>query len=186
MTYSSKPIEVWLDVSGFCLQTLDPVLDSLHSVWREFLNRRQQTRLVTRIHHDVATLHEVIDPRAVIHRIHPAPAVQKDDHGRDRRLRRVRLKNPVLLSTLAVAILRHARVRVLFSARARRRLRRRRHALRQKNRRREERQDYEKSYRAADSAAKNGWHPVISLNFFDAREYAKVNRISETTFRFEI
>src|SRR5690242_20753147 len=79
----------------------------------------------------------MVQPRTVIERIHAAPAVQKNDDWRGTRLRRVRLKDPVFVTALAVFVLYDRRVRVLLAARPCQRLRRRCGTLRSKIRKEE-------------------------------------------------
>src|SRR5689334_631134 len=129
-----KLIQIGRDVSFLRLQTLHRILDGGNRVWREVFERRQQRGLIARIDDDVAALHDVIYPRAVVERVHAAPAVEENDHWRATRLGRVRLEEPVFLPALAVAILDNACMRVLTAAWTTRRLQRRGDTLRPNDR----------------------------------------------------
>src|SRR5687767_12216742 len=58
----------------------------------------------------------MVQPRPIVQRVHAAPAVEENHDRRRRRLRRVRLEDPVLLIARAVAVLRHPGMHILFAA----------------------------------------------------------------------
>src|SRR5688500_3693578 len=60
----------------------------------------------------------MVQPRAVVQRVHAAPSVDENDQRRRNRLWRVGLKDPILFIAGTVAIFRHLGVTVLFSARS--------------------------------------------------------------------
>src|SRR5688572_3317874 len=101
-------------MSRFSLQTANRVFKGCEGVWGELCYSREQTRLVTRIDHDVSTFDEMVQPRSVVHRIHSAPAMQKNDHRRRAWFWRIRFEDPILLSTLSVAIFCNTRMHVLL------------------------------------------------------------------------
>src|SRR5215207_2679463 len=110
-------------MSRLTLQTTECILDRVQSVRRELPDRCEQVSLVPRIDHDVPTLHEVVQPGAVVKWIHATPAVQENDDRRGARPGRVGFENPILLPAFAIAIFCYPSMQVLFPARTSLRLR---------------------------------------------------------------
>src|SRR6185295_7721769 len=98
-------------MSGFSLQLFECSFDCLKSVWNKVFSAREDARLISWKHDDVAALHNVIDPCAVIQRIRPTPTMQEDHYRRLRWLWLVRLINPILLSSFSVSILDYGSMR---------------------------------------------------------------------------
>src|SRR5262245_41844921 len=124
MSHCGKFAEISSHVPGLSLQTIDRILNRMHCVWRELANGGEQILLVTRVDHDISTLHEMVQPRTVVQRIHTTPSVQKNNHWRGARLRRIRFEDPILLPALAVTVFCDTCMRGLFAARTSLRLRR--------------------------------------------------------------
>src|SRR6476659_5069232 len=119
MSNSGELTEVWTDVSAFSLQSLNTILYCVERVRNKVFAAREDARLVTREDDDVAALHEVIDPRAVIKRVGATPAMNKNNNGSRGWFWPVRFVNPVFFPALAVSILDDRGMRRLFSTGAR-------------------------------------------------------------------
>src|SRR5687768_4236196 len=100
MSDSGDFIQVRPDVTWLALQTRERCFDGVKCVWNKVLAASQDAGLITREHNDVATLHQVIDPCAVIEWIRPAPAMQENNYRRGPRLWSIRFINPILFAAL--------------------------------------------------------------------------------------
>src|SRR6185295_19147048 len=92
-------------MSGFSLQLFECSFDCLKSVWNKVFAAREYARLISWKHDDVAALHDVIDPCAVIQRVRTTPTMQEDHNRRLRGLWFIRLVNPILRPAFSVSIL---------------------------------------------------------------------------------
>src|SRR5688572_21510371 len=110
-------IQVRPDVTWLALQPCERCVDGIKSVWNKVLAASQDAGLITREHNDVAALHKMIDPGAVIEWICPAPAMQENNDRRGLRLWLIRFVNPIFFAALTISILNHGCVWLLFSAR---------------------------------------------------------------------
>jgi hypothetical protein len=133
MTHDSKLGQVRLDVTTLRLQTCYGVFDSPQRAREEVFDGRQQRLLIARVDDDVAAFDEVVQPGAVVQRVHAAPAVDENNERRRSRLGSIGFENPILLIAGAVTIFRYLRVNVLLAAGTGSRLRRRRSTLKRQN-----------------------------------------------------
>src|SRR5688572_28842326 len=115
MSDGGDSFQVRPDVTWLALQTRQRCGDGIKSVWNKVLAASQDAGLITREHHDVAALHKMIDPCAVIEWICPAPAMQENNYRRGLRLWSIRFVNPIFFAAFTISILNHGCVWLLFS-----------------------------------------------------------------------
>src|SRR5687767_11836052 len=104
MSHRRDFIQVRPDVTWLALQACERCVDGIKSVWNKVRAASQDARLITGKHDNIAALHKMIDPRAVIEWICPAPAMQENNYRGGRRLWSIRFVNPIFFPALTISI----------------------------------------------------------------------------------